>query len=762
MSSWTLRDIANVGTGAVSFKQTDRTSEALSVKKTRQNPARSPSNLTRSSNLGVLSPTTEEPGSENQEMTTSRQTTPLKSSLKSPSKNATTHQEASGQINQENISPNNMGEDPTVQSLYISSVPTRPLQPTIPDKKVTPAKHVATSTIGDQSTHEVKANVPRRREHIRTPSRIPKPTSQDDLGAGPRKNLKPTFSCDLDSMTAYAVVPGAKILSGTSTMRYQPKNSHTDSAAELANAGSCCSLKSTLGKGDSQAETLAAGPLHVVTPDQMDGAADVVLTGDLCRGSFRDLKQQFEDRNAAVTRPSSYPLWKIRSRADLLQHKDTHVQDQRPSLNTPRKVSPISAAGSRDDLKRGAGKVLGLAAKFDTAAKTSRFMPGVEDAEFKYRREAAGLVSPYTSNPSPLQSITSASTPASLMCRSRDPMALPPAFESARKSRIPRPHHVDSGSRPEREAVPVNARADTGPPLDTIQTHSSNPMLLAPSSPSAKMEVSDTGSVSLAQLDGSSKIPRPLHPLPSRPKITPVAYYSSPAVPTMSCAGNDGLPRLSQHSMASACSDTPSYCQDVSLHNLSSSPSKSSAQGRSVSSLRDQLRSLRQELSSKNEEYAQLHLKFEENRKASQVSEILLREDLDRVKADLAKWKRRAERAESKVERLERTATRPLEIRAQSGGRNHDFSFISGLPDDIDIGERSPQYQPLSARMNQSARRAPENIRPIGLSLMGSDAMSDCSGSTVVRNTHGAEEGHWAPVDELVEIPASTLMNDSL
>jgi hypothetical protein len=167
-------------------------------------------------------------------------------------------------------------------------------------------------------------------------------------------------------------------------------------------------------------------------------------------------------------------------------------------------------------------------------------------------------------------------------------------------------------------------------------------------------------------------------------------------------------------------------------------------------------------LSSKNEEYTQLRLVFEENRKASQVSEILLREDLDHAQADLAKWKRRAERAESKVERLERTATRPQEIRAQSGGRNHDFSFVSGLPDDIDIGERSPQYQPLSARMNQSVRRAPENIRPTGPSfLMGNDDMSDCSGSTVVRNRHGAE-GHWAFVDEMVGIPTPTPMDDLL
>ncbi|KAG6356651.1 hypothetical protein INS49_014525 [Diaporthe citri] len=208
--------------------------------------------------------------------------------------------------------------------------------------------------------------------------------------------------------------------------------------------------------------------------------------------------------------------------------------------------------------------------------------------------------------------------------------------------------------------------------------------------------------------------------------------------------------------MASTYSETPSYSQDLCSPNLSSSPSRGLGRGRNASSLLDQIRSLRQELSSKKEEYAQLRLEFEENRKASQVSEILLREDIDRAMADLAKWKRRAERAENKVESFERMATRAQGIRALSSGRSHDFSFVSGLPDDIDIGERSPQHQPLSTRMNQSARRAPENIRPTGTSvLMGSDSMSDCSGSTVVRNT----EGHWASVDEMVD-PA--LMDDIL
>lgn len=752
--------------GAVSFKQTGRTSEALSVKKTRQNPIRSASNLNRGSNLAVLSPPREEPGSENQETSTSRQITPLKSSLKSGSKNSTDSQKASGPTNHENVPPTSKGDDPTGQSLCVSSVSTRPLESTISDNRATPAKQVATPTAEkDKSTHGDKAYSPRRRGHSRTTTRIPKPTSQDGLDVAPGKNLKPTFSCDLDSMTAYAVVPGAKILSGTSTMRYQPKTSHTDSTAELANVGSSSrSLKSTYEKEDNQPERLTTGPKHTVTPDQMDGAVDIVLSGNLCRGSFRDLKDQFEGRQTAMNRPSSYPIWKSRSSAHLLRPNDVKFQDQKQSLIAPRKGSPISVISSRGDLKRGSGKVMDLAAKFDSAVKASPFIPVEDCVEHKNRRETAGLVSPYTSNPSPLQSVTSTSTPASLMCQSRDTVSLPSAtVDSARKSGIPRSQHVDSGGKAEREARPATARAESGYSLGKVRSPLIQSKLLTPTSSPTKKKASCAGSVSLAQLDGSSKIPRPHPILASRHDVRPATYYSSPILPTTTCAGESGVSSLSQHSITSAYSETQNYSQDVSSPNLSFSPSRGLGRGRNASSLRDQIRGLRQELSSKNEEYAKLRLEFEEKRKASQVNEILLREDLDRAKADLAKWKRRAERAENKVESFERMATRAHEIRAQSGGRSHDFSFVSGLPDDIDIGERSLQYQPLSARMNQSARRAPENIRPAGTSvLMGGDAMSDCSGSTVVRNTHGGEEGHWASVDEMVEIAGPGFMDDLL
>ncbi|KAG8158974.1 hypothetical protein KVR01_011417 [Diaporthe batatas] len=742
---------------AVSFKQTDRTSEALSVKKTRQTPARSPSNYTRGPNLGLLSPPREEPSSEDQEITT---TTPLKSSLRSPTKSTTQSQKTSGPENHENIPPSSEGEVTTIQQVCISSAPAKSLERTRPEAEATRIEYLESGkTERDKTTHEANVSTPQRREHSRTPSKVPKPKNHEDLGVDSVKNLKPKFSCDLDSMTACTVVPGAKILSGTSTMHYRPKTSYTDSTTESTNVGSASrSIRSTQGKEHQNTQRLAIGSAHIVTPDQMDGAVDVALTRNLCRGSFRDLKDQFEARNNGVNRPSSYPIWKSRSRIDLPLHNDANAHHQTPSLDTPRKGSPVSAFGSRDDLKRGAGKVLGLAAKFDSAAKTSRFVPVGEGGECKYRREAAGLVSPYTSNPSPTHSITTTSTPASLMCRSRDPMVLPSNVENSRKSKIPRPQHADSGGRSAREFGPEPARTGTG----STPSHPERSMLLTPSKPPIK-EVSEATVVSLAQLDGSprdclSKIPRPAPTLSPGHELTPVAYHSSPIMPTATTSSNSGLPRLSQYSMTPSSGEPLSYIQKTSLHNLSFSPSNGLGRGRNASSLRDQIRSLRQELSAKNEECVQLRLDFEERRKASEVNEILLREDLEGAKADLAKWKRRAEKAEDKVERLESTARR-----LHSGGRNHDFSFVSGLPDAIDISERAPQYQTLSPRMNQSARRAPENIRPTGPPfLMGGDAMSDCSGSTVVRNIRGAEEGHWAPFDEQVGIPAPIPMDEFL
>jgi hypothetical protein len=736
----------------------DRTSEALAVKKTRQPPVRSSSNLTRVSNLGVLSPPREEPGCEDQGTTISRNPTPLRSSLKPPSKVRTNSEKATGPLNPETISPSKKDEVLALQSLYNPSMPAGPPEPTTSGNVATPTIHVATSTIGrDKSTQEARHDILQRRSHSRTPSRIPKPSNQDEVGATPGKNLKPKFSCDLGSMTAYAVVPGAKILSGTSTMRHQPKTSPADSTTKLTNDGSASKLtKRKSEREPNQMERLATISKHIVSSDQMDGAGDTVLTGNLCRGSFRDLKDQFETRNSGANGPSSYHICKSRSKVDLQQDSDAHFQGQKASMITPYKVSPLSAISSHDDLKRVAGKVLGLAAKFDSAAKYSSLVPR-ERIEAKYRRDGAGLVSPYTSNPSSLHSITSASTPTSLMCRSsRDPMARTSNVDSARKSRIPRPQNVDSCGRTERESGPGTSQAGSGSP----RSHSARSILLTPLTSPTKKDISDPASVSLAQVDGSSKdglwkTPRPALTLASRQEARPVIYYSSPTVSAATHAGKSSLPRLSQNSLKSACSETPSYFQDLSLHNLSSSPSNSLGRGRNASSLRDQIRSLRQELSSKKEECTQLRLEFEENRKASQVSEILLREDLDRAWSDLANWKRRAERAESKVERLE--------LRAQSGGRNHDFSFVSGLPDNIDISERSPQYRPLTARMNQSARRAPENIRPIGPSfLTSSDAVSDCSVSTVVRNAQGADERQLGTMDDMFEVTGPPHMDDLL
>lgn len=743
----------------MSFKQVDRTNEALSVKKTRHQPTRSASNLSRGSNFGVLSPPREESCCENQDIPTPKRATPLKSSLRSASKKAAEIRNERQPTNLENISPTSKSSSPSVQPFHSSTGPVNPIQSTVSSKGATPVKRTKTITTEEyKSTPEAKAGTTRQCDARRTTSGNPKASNQDDLAAIPGKNLKPTFSCDLDSMTAYAVVPGAKILSGTSTMRYQPKNSHTDSTTEITHAGSSSrSVKSTHEKEDDQVEN-APGPIHIVTPDQMDGAADIVTAGNSYRGLFHDLRDHHEGRKTAVSRPSSYPLLKSWSKLPAPQHNDGKAKGHKlPPLVTPQTISPMPAINRRGDLKRGTNKVLDLAAKFDNAARASPFIPTVEDGTQKQRREVPGLVSPYTSNPSPLQSATSVSTPASLMRHSRDKLLLPSSTaDSANVSRIPRPQHMVGGDKIKRQASPTKMRDESGPSLEIMRSHPKKSRLPTPSRAFPNKEVSDTGPVSLVQLDGSSKILRTPLTLTAQHEIRPVAYYSSPLPPR---GGSRGLPRLSQHSITSAYSEAASYSQDVSSPSLSRSPRR----GRSASSLRDQIRSLRQELSAKSEEYAQLRLDFEENRKASQVNEILLREDLDCAKADLTKWKRRAERAESKVEMHERLATRAQDIRERNGGQSHDFSFVSGLPDDIDVAERSPQHQPLSARMNQSVGRAPENVRPTGTSAsMGSDAMSDCSKSTVVRNTDGAEEGHWASVDELVEISAPGIVDDIL
>lgn len=178
--------------------------------------------------------------------------------------------------------------------------------------------------------------------------------------------------------------------------------------------------------------------------------------------------------------------------------------------------------------------------------------------------------------------------------------------------------------------------------------------------------------------------------------------------------------------------------------------------GRSASSLRDQIRSLRMELSSKNEDCAQLRLELEESRKAKQVSEILLREDLECAKAASTKWRRRAEKAERNADSFEKMAMkiedsrdrdhhRDFYHRGQAGDAADDYSFNSGS-DHIDTAETPPK--PLFARMNQSIRRTPpaNGVGANGASSGGGDGFSECSSSTVVRNV-GAGAGDDSAVD---------------
>ncbi|ROW09183.1 hypothetical protein VPNG_05695 [Cytospora leucostoma] len=265
------------------------------------------------------------------------------------------------------------------------------------------------------------------------------------------------------------------------------------------------------------------------------------------------------------------------------------------------------------------------------------------------------------------------------------------------------------------------------------------------------------------QIDGSPTTPRSPLKFTAQQEIRPIGYHSSPVLPTTSSDGYTDSPHLYQQSIPSNGNHTMN--QSSNPGSYSPSPSR----GQSASSLRDQIRSLRQELSSKDGECARLRHALQESTKAGQMGEVLLREDLDHTRADCARWKRRAERAENKVERFERLAMRIKDARgngsdAYGRGEQDEFSFICG-PDHLDIGERTPQRQ-LSARMNQGARRVPEQVYPGRPGVASLDGISDCSGGTVVKNSNGGGDGGnpalWATVDELVDFASPGLAGDRM
>lgn len=598
---------------------------------------------------------------------------------------------------------------------------------------------------------------------------------------------------DLDPIVVYRAGPGVKVLNAPSTLRSQPRRPQSDldvrrskTQAGVQRTSSAGSTSSEYADDDAYLKKSNTRlQREQVAPDQLDGAADLFILSSSCRGSFMDLRGEFERK--AIMNSSKQSLAVSKSgphqphQYAILTKRN--AQPKKGSWTNSRKTTPRSALNGRGQLKPAASKVRGLAAMFDTAAKDSPLLPTPGGAIQKKRRETARVISPYTRNPSPRASITSVSTPVSLMKSSRISIDLTRTGESsARKSMIPHIQNLTatgSTGTTKRRSSPTSVRreesrfslASSNAPSSRNATPSRLPIKKKAAAATAAAAVD---SPYLSQYDGTPKMAKSPLKLTAQQEIRPVAYHPSPVSQVRASGGCKVLPRLSQHSTAS------DFSERIAQSGESSPISPHPNRGGSASSLRNQIRSLRMELSSKNEDCAQLHLELEESRKSQQVNEILLQEDLAHARADTAKWRSRAERAERKVDTFERLAMQMKNARdcghhaggyhrGQAGDAADDYSFNSGS-DHIDTVETPPK--PLIARINQSVRRRtpPANsMGANGASGGGGDGFSECSNSTVVRNVgagtgdESAANGSWlSAVDELVDFASPRMVDERL
>lgn len=762
----------------------DSTEDALSVRKTRPNSAQTVSNLRRSSIRGrVLSPPREESAGEDRESPAMRTSTPLKSSLKSPRQKASGGSVKEDPTSDENVSPKSNNPSPPPRSpTRITSRGSSTKNP-FDFQTQRSIDSQRKETLGSTETRDDYDFVCTHRCRSTTP-KSDKPTmtlkAWSQVDGSPERPLPPS---DNDPMIAYLAGPGVKVLNAPSTLRSRPRTPNTVPKIAPIKIGPC--VQKALSQGSTSSEaTDTKEPSkksnsylkrHKFAPDQMDGVADVIVSAGLCRGSFTDLRSEFEKRGNTESQKSSQFASKSRLRPRAILTKK-NGQSKGHSWTTPRNTSPRSINNTRGDVKPGASKVRGLAAMFDSAAKASPFVPTPGGAMEKKRRDTARVISPYTSNPSPrasLQSVTSVSTPVSLMSPSRISIDLTPTLQnSSRKSMIPRLQNsstTDGAGKTERHVSPRSSQRDDS--RISMAHSNATSRIPTPSRLHVKKTTPQVDLPSLPQLDGCTKMAQFPMKLTAQQEIRPIGYYSSPTTQTKTDTDYRDLPRLSQHSTTSEYSEGVGQSRDAS--SLSPNP----MQSRSASSLRDQIRGLRTELSARNEDFVQIRLELEEVRKTNEVNEILLREDLDRLKVDVAKWRRRAERAESKVDRFERLALQVKNARdrgdhdyryhhGQGGDAADDYSFMSGS-DHINNAERLPQ--PLIARMNQSVRRStPVNIAGAdSANSGGGDEFSECSGSTVVRNIAAGPSGNnalsnhglWSVVDELVDFASSELVD---
>lgn len=734
--------------------------------------------------MRLLSPPREESAGEDQDVP-AVSSTPLKSSLKSSKQKALGATIKDDLPSDENISPRSNNPSPPPRSPTRITSRVSPIKKPVEFQPQQLTGPVRKETLESSDRKDEYDFVCTHRCRSTTPNSFKPPTTPKTWGQVDGSPERPQLPSDIDPVIAYLAGPGVKVVNAPSTLRSRPRTPNT--VPKIAPVKIRPRVQKTSSRGSTNSEaTDTSEPLkksnsclkHKFAPDQMDGPADVVVSAHSCRGSFIDLRSEFEKRGNMGSQRSPQIVLKSLSYPHAVLTKKIG-QSKKPSWATPCKTSPRLANNGRGDVKPGASKVRGLAAMFDSAAKASPFLPTPGGAMKKKRRETARVISPYTSNPSPrasLQSVTSVSTPLSLMSPSRISIDLTNTNHSgSRKSMIPRLQKLsttDNAGKIERHNSPVSPHRDDS----RASTGSSNitSRIPTPSRLHIKKKASEVNLPSLPQLDGSTKLTQFPLKLTAQQEIRPIGYYSSPTPQTKTSVGYRDLPRLYRHSTTSEYSE--GIGQSAEASPLSPKPSRS----RSASFLRDQIRGLRTELSVKNEDCAQIRLELEEFRKTKEVNESLLREDLDRSKADMAKWRRRAERAESKVDRFERLAIQIKNARdhghhgygfrhGQGGDAANEYSFTSGS-DHMNTAERLPQ--PLAARMNQSLRRtSPVDI--VGADSAnsgGGDEFSECSNSTVVRNiaaNPGGDDainshGLWDVVDEFVNFASPELADEQV
>lgn len=768
------------GEGAVSYSQMDNKSDFLSVKRTRPNSTQVVSNSRQSTAaVAALSPPQEESIYENAAVSPVGLSTPRKSSLRSCGRQVPEMHMREDPANDENfsLSPDELScpsrpsskrtsrhfsNETSLDSQFRQQISVAPME-TYKSSERTEESHAFACA------HRCRSAMPNEKRPT-----TPKTTTQVD--GSPER---PQPSADLNPIIAYQAGPGMRILKAPSTLRSQPKTCQVEAGNEPTLNRSCDQKTQPRGAEGSEATDDKAVKKSSLrsrrgkfSPDQMDGAVDFLMQSSY-RGSFMDLRSEFERRDTVNNQKPFTSVSKVRPQQHAVLTKK-NGQSRKSSWSSSRRSTPKSTKNERDEIEPVASKVRGLAAMFDTAAKASPFLPTPGGVIEKMRRETARVISPYTSNPSPrvsLKSPTSSSTPVSLMNPSRISIDLTNAANSnRRKSLIPRMQKfspTDRAETTERHTTPMNVRRDESRlSLASFNTPSRIP---TPTRVQLRNKPPGADLPDLPQLDGSHKTASksPLK-LTAQQEILPVGYYSSSIPGNRTIGGYKGLPRLSRHS-------TTSDFRESIGHSGESSPlDPNLSQGRSASSLRDQIRNLRVELSARNEECVQLRLELEEYKKTQQRNESLLRDDLDRARADNSNRRRRAEFAEQKVDKFERLAIQIEDVRDrshfsvgyrhfQSGDAADDYSFASGS-DHLDTAYPTPQA--MTVRINQSIRRTPSASRVAanGANSGGGDGVSECSSSTVVRNVAAGPVddgvGLWDAVDELVDFASPKLIDD--